>query len=199
MSERFTGWLIAGRWPLLLLALVLAAACYPAARSLDFDRSVENMFAPDDPLLPSYRALKRTFGGNEIVLVVFRDAELMSVRRQGMRRLTAITAELARTPGVHGVLSLSELDTSLTKMAAGASLLGLSQVPPQGIVDPESDLAVRFRQLFQGYTHGADGVTAAVVCMLEPESQSPVPRRETIERCGPRRPACPADRSRASR
>ena len=55
------------RWPLLAIGLLLGGLAYFPSRSLEFDRSIENMFAPDDPLLAPYQKLKSTFGGNEIV------------------------------------------------------------------------------------------------------------------------------------
>ena len=72
MSERITRtiskWLIDWRWLLLGVGTALAVASYFPARGLDFDRSVENMFAPDDPLLVPYDQLKRTFGGDDATI-----------------------------------------------------------------------------------------------------------------------------------
>ena len=45
---RFVALLIAARWPLLVLAVVPAAAWWPANR-VRFDRSIEKMFAPGRP------------------------------------------------------------------------------------------------------------------------------------------------------
>ena len=72
MSEKIarslSKWLIDWRWILLTLAVTLIVGSYFPARRLDFDRSVENMFAPDDPLLVPYRLLKRTFGGDDVAV-----------------------------------------------------------------------------------------------------------------------------------
>ena len=75
--ERFASFLIAARWPLLITAVVLAAAAYGPSRELRFDRSIEHMFAPNDPLLPPYQRLKQQFGGNEVVLAVYQDEHLL--------------------------------------------------------------------------------------------------------------------------
>jgi len=181
MSDYVARLLIGFRWPLLALGAVLAVLCYGPSQRLDFDRSVENMFAPDDPLLPPYSKLKRTFGGNEVVLAVYRDEDLLNEDRRGIQRLAEISQALEETPGVRGVLSLAQLDTSLQKMAATASLFGLGDIPQRGIVQSDNDLSQRFLRLFQGYTHGADGSTAAVVCMLEPIESAGGSRRETID------------------
>ena len=63
-SRRFTEWLIARRGPLLVLGAVVAVAAFFLASQLRFDRSIEKMFAADDPLLPPYNKLKEKFGGN---------------------------------------------------------------------------------------------------------------------------------------
>jgi len=162
-SERITRRLIRHRRSLLGLALALGAASVWHAQAVQFDRSIENMFARDDPLLVPYQKLKRTFGGNEIVLAVYRDEGLLAPDRSGLRRLAQVSQCLEAVPGVKGVLSLER---------------PLGEV----IVDPESGLAERNRALFAGYTHSRDGGLAAVACMLVPEDQTDYPRQATIDR-----------------
>ena len=48
----------------------------------------------DDPLLPPYHRLKRTFGGNEVVLAVYADPELLSEDGKGIQRLGEISGQL---------------------------------------------------------------------------------------------------------
>jgi uncharacterized protein len=182
MSEPIVRMLIRFRWWLLGLGILLGVLSFGPSQRLDFDRSIENMFAADDPLLPPYAKLKRAFGGNEIVLAVYHDPDLLHPSRRGIERLAEISQALEQTPGVRGVLSLAQLDTALEKMAAAASLFGLATVPERGIVEQDSDLAQRFLHLFEGYTHGADHTTVAIVCMLEPSDTVQVSRRETIDR-----------------
>lgn len=181
MSDRLAIMLIRFRWLLLAIGVLLGLLSFGPAQRLDFDRSIENMFAADDPLMPPYAQLKRTFGGNEVVMAVYDDPDLLNPDRQGIQRLEKISQSLQETEGVRGVLSLAQLDTSLEKMAAAASLFGLASIPEQGIVQQDNDLSQRFLRLFRGYTHGADQRTVAIVCMLEPEDAVPVPRRETID------------------
>jgi len=162
--QRVVDLLIARRIPLFLTAVALAAAAFWPARGLEFDRSVENMFAPGDPLLEPYLKLKRTFGGNEIVLAVYADDDLLKPDAAGIRRLAEVRRKLDDVPGVRSALSLDQP-------------LGMEE-----IVAPDSQVAGWVREQFQGYTHSADGRIAAVVCMLEPESEPGVPpRRTTID------------------
>ena len=119
------------------------------------------MFSTDDPLIATYHKLKRTFGGNDVILCVYDDPDLLNEDRSGMKRLTAIGKRLAKVPGVRGILSLDL---------------------PYGynIVEPDNLIAKDLRELFQGYTHGVDGRTVSVACMLNPLEQSSVSRAETV-------------------
>jgi len=163
-SRRITEVLIAGRWPLLAAAVVLAAVAFRPARDLYqyFDRSIENMFAPDDPLLPPFQRLKRTFGGDEIVLAVYTDDELLHPDGRGIERLAKISRTLKDVPGVRDVISLD-------------LPLGLA------VVDRDNSLSEKTLKLFEGYTHGADGRTVSVVCMLHPEDKLTETQNEPTE------------------
>src|SRR6188508_2577710 len=98
--------LIAWRWPLLIVGLLLGVAAYFPAQRLQFDRAIENMFADSDPLLPPFEKLKRTFGGNEIVLAVYVDPQLMT--EAGMQRLRKLSDQLAKVPGVAATLAVND-------------------------------------------------------------------------------------------
>ena len=163
LAQRIVGLLVAARMPLLIVAIAAAAVALIPARKLRFDRSIENMFAPDDPVLKPYRRLKRTFGGNQIVMAVYADDRLFSADGSGIRRLGEVSKRLEAVPGVRGVLSLDK---------------------PLGpaIVEQNDHLAARLRKLFEGYTHDATGKIATVVCLLAPQSETKVRRRVTIDR-----------------
>ena len=160
-SCRLTHVLIAYRWLLLGLAVVAAVCAFPSAGRMEFDRSIENMFSPDDALLPPYHLLQNTFGGNEVVIAVYVDPDLLNADRSGIERLAKIALHCRAVPGVHDVLSLDRL-------------IG------EEVVNHDNPLALPTQLLFENYTHGADGRTVAAVCLLMPESKSSVSRRETI-------------------
>src|SRR6266568_2888736 len=172
--ERFVSFLIAARWPLFGVAIILAAAAYGPSRHVRFDRSIEHMFAPSDPLLPPYQRLKREFGGNEVVMAVYQDEHLLDPDGSGIQRLSEISRQMRKVAGVRDVLSLAEVNLLLKQLESAKKLGGVlnlfgAKETWQGpaILDPNSPLAARYRELFAGYTHSADGKTAAVVCMLE--------------------------------
>ncbi|MBL9124078.1 MAG: hypothetical protein JNG90_10635, partial [Planctomycetaceae bacterium] len=159
-SERFVAWLIAWRWALFALAVaVMGLIIYQGAYRLSFDRSIENMFAPDDPLLVPYRQLKRTFGGNEIALAAYVDPNLLTA--QGIERLDQLSQAMQDVPGVQAVLSLTT--TPLGREIINDQVLGPA-----------------FIRLLEGFAVGADRQTAAVVCMLVPEDQTDADRPATV-------------------
>jgi uncharacterized protein len=169
--------LISYRWLLLIVGVVLAVAAYFPSRHVQFDRSIERMFAPNDPLLAPYQRLKRDFGGNEVVMAVYRDEQLLAPDGSGLARLAEISGRMKKVSGVRDVLSLAEIDALLNQLNKAKQVGALFNLlkptndwKGPAILDPKSPLAARYRELFAGYTHSTDGQTAAVVCMLEPQS-----------------------------
>ena len=111
--------LVAIRWWLLAVAVALGAAGAYTGQRLVLNRSIENMFAPDDPILVSYRRLQRTFGRHDVVLAVYADPDLKS--EAGVARIRALREKLAAVPGVVALVSLVDLpgadDFALTASA----------------------------------------------------------------------------------
>lgn len=165
-AERWVERVLTARWWLLVAAIVLAALALEPAGRLHFDRSVENMFAPNDPLLAPFRRLKEAFSGNELALVAYEDESLLAADGRGLERLRAAGERARAVPGVRDVFSLADLDRLLRQLGGA------------GILDRQDRLATRYRELFAGYTHSADGRVAALVCQLAQETT--VPRRETV-------------------
>lgn len=212
--------LIKARYPLLAIAVIASAAAFVPSRQLDFDRSIENMVERDEGIVgraarrafgwlgvasdesegrnlaAPYKKLKRTFGGNEIVLAVYRDERLMAKDGSGIERLGRLSERLREVDGVQEVLSLAQIDQTLKQVGISVRK-EIEQLPPllrkpvkrciakemiaESIVEQNNKLAARFRKLFVGYTHGPDEQTAAITCMLVPERASDVPRRRTID------------------
>lgn len=190
MLLRLAEFLVAARLPLFLLGVLLAALAYFPANSMRFDRSIERMFASNDPLLPPYERLKHDFGGNEVVLAVYRDDDLLKPDGSGIKRLATISQKMKAVSGVRDVLSLAEVNNLLERLKTSQALQNFFSPtaeksydgPP--ILHPTSELSQRYRSLFEGYTHSYDGKTVALACMLEPtnhEATSVDPREQTIE------------------
>ncbi|MDA7977344.1 MAG: MMPL family transporter [Pirellulales bacterium] len=149
------------RWRTWLLAVgaVLLALAWIPSRQLSFDRSIESMFAKDNPLLPPYEQLKRTFGGNEIALAAYRDPALLT--NEGIKRLEKLTERLRQVSGVRAVISLTQTPFGT------------------GIIE-ESSLNEQLLTLFEGFTISEDRQTAGLVCILTPRAPSEE-RNATVE------------------
>ena len=169
LSERLARRLLAWRWVLLGFGVVLAGLAWAPSRQVKFDRSIENMFAADDPLLVSYRKLKDQFGGNEVVMGVYTDPDLFAPDGKGIERVGEVSAELRQISGVQEVLSLAEVNLALEDAENVGSIFGRAKGPP-AIVSRKSRLASAFRNVFGGYTHDKTGKIAVLVCMLKPQT-----------------------------
>ena len=151
ITRHVSSWLIQWRWVLLAFGSTLVVAAYFPARSLDFDRSFENMFAEDDPLLVPYRQLQRAFGGDDVALAAYDDPDLMTP--EGMQRVATLTAKLAAVDGVESVASLTT-----------------TPLGPEIITDDAR--GPTFLDLLEGYNVSADRKTTAVACTLDPNASS---------------------------
>ena len=150
--------LIRFRFVFFAIALLAGAWGIWKGQNLQFDRSIENMFSSNDPVLAPYDQLKRTFGGNEVVLAVYDDEQLLTP--EGIARLSKIRETLEAVDGVKSVLSLDR--------------------PLGPAIIQNNAVAEHARDLFEGYTHSADGKMAALGCMLVPKADAEVPRVETV-------------------
>src|SRR5690606_23889278 len=135
------------RW-LLLIGLTIALASLPLASRLKFDWRVEQMFPPSDPLVASYERLQDRFGGNQIVLAVYRDPLLWDVSGSGLTRLQQISDELAAVQGVASVLSLAELHSILEKLRGPIQLFGFGGESKPPLLDADDPLAQAMLRVF---------------------------------------------------
>lgn len=146
------------RWWLAALALALGTVGWYAGQRLALDRSIENMFAPDDPILASYRRMQRTFGRHDVVLAVYSDPQLKS--DAGIERVTQLRDELRAVPGVVAVVSLVDL--------------------PAAKDFDDNTVGRRMREVFSGYTHNKELTAAGVLCLTERAGPGKPPRRAIL-------------------
>ncbi len=146
LSTRIAGRVVAARWWLFAAGIIAAVLLWQPSSRLVFNRSIEDMFSPGDPTRAAFLKLKRIFGSNEIVMAVYEDKALFA--EPGQKQLARLSANLSQLEGVAAVLSLTTIP--------GVSLAG------EG-----GGVLARLRDMFEGYTHGRDRETAAVVCMLK--------------------------------
>ncbi|MDG2012510.1 MAG: MMPL family transporter [Pirellulaceae bacterium] len=182
------------RWYLLALGIALSAIAFMLKGGVQFDNSIEGMFAPDNKALLEYRQLKKKFGGTEIALAVYDDPDLFDGSGIGLNRLRNRANELQKVAGVLGVLSLAEINDALKAVYLVGRFLG--EKPREPVLDAEDPMAVAFLDVFEGYTHAADRRTVAIVCLLESAESATIPRANTIKQL--RKVVKPWDRSRVT-
>ncbi len=160
--------MIRWRWLLFAAAVGLALLAGVDSRRLEFDRSIDNMFSPADPVLVDFHRFRDVFAGDQIILVVYEDDKLLADDGAGLRRSADVTAQLRRVPGVSAALSLAVVEQLLQGM--GTSLLARDE-----------PLARQYRQMFEGYTHGADERVASIACILDEDLIARQGVRPTVE------------------
>lgn len=150
--------MIRHRYWLLGIAAVLGIAAAITGRGLRLDRSIESMFAPDDPLLVPYHRLQRTFGEHEVVLAMYADEKLATP--EGIARVKVVQEQLNKVPGVAATVSLHDV--------------------PGGTSFEASELGDRYREVFAGYTHNEDLTAAGIICLIERPEAGKTARRVTL-------------------
>ena len=175
-SGRLAQQLIRLRWLLLAVAIVLAAVSYYVGSQVRFDHSVESMFAPTHPRLQDYQRLQAIFDGSEIVLVVYDDPELFTPA--GLDRLGQRAQTIKAVAGVEEVLSLAEINRALEAVYVVSMFPDQNNTP---ILNQDDEIVQKFLAAFEGYTHGRDHRTVAMVCLLETTEPLPQPKSETLQ------------------
>lgn len=180
-THNFIAAVVAWRWPLLVLAIVLAVAAWFPSRRVTFDRSIENMFSPRDPVMEPFRRFKAVFGNQEVLLAVYEDPELLAEDGHGLKRLQQVSNSLRNVTGVRDVLSLAEIN-ELAGAINTNPLLRLSG--KAAVLDEQNKLGQAYRDLFEGYTHSKDGQIAALACIVEPDDVKGAadPQREIVDK-----------------
>ncbi len=149
---------------LAVVASTILAICAPLSQRLQMDRTINQMFAADDPTLVAYEELRSAFGGNAAVLLVYHDKELMTPA--GIQRAREISTQVAKVPGVRGVLSpaqVNDLLGYLRPLSPGSS----NSKAAEPLLDSNDLIVKAFDRLFSGYTHSQDHQWASVVALLD--------------------------------
>ncbi len=163
LTQRFLERLVDYRWWLLALAILGGLWGAYVSRELRMDRSLERMFAPDDPLLAPYRQLQEAFGEHPIVLAIYEDDQLANP--EGLERIASLTAAAREIPGVVAVVSMGDVP-------------GLLQA--DGTAIKTDARAQRLQEVFAGYTHNRALNSAGIVCLIGQPSESTTSTGDTV-------------------
>jgi len=155
--QRLIDLCIRHRMLLLLFVAIAVAVCFEPASRLSFDQSIESLYAKNNPHLRDYLKSKRWFGGDELVILAYRDPELLE--ETGLSRLQSFAHELSDVKGIAEVQD----HATITRVSR---LLFLNQ----------DDV----REFNRGILLGEDGETTAIILRLKPVTEVEQPRTEII-------------------
>lgn len=145
-------------------ALLMTVLVWPIADRLEFDQSIESLYADNDPHLEAYKASAVNFGGDEFAIIAWPEKGLFvegtdSLSEASRKRIESIAEQIAAVPGVFP-----------------------DSIQHAGLALRSSFQREKVAELIEGALVGADRETTAVVVRLKPEIDAEVPRRETIAR-----------------
>jgi predicted RND superfamily exporter protein len=158
--------LVRYRIGLFIGAVAISAFAFVEASKLTLEQSIESLYALDDPHLLDYRQSKSLFGGDEFVIVVYEDPELLTA--DGLAKVRSLSEQLSQVPGVQ-----SKSTQNLADILAPANIPWL--VRP--LFQLRRDKLI---ELVRGILIGADQRTTGIVLRLFPEDKTSTSRDETI-------------------
>lgn len=167
-GNRVTQLILRFRFPLFVAALVAAASCVVPASRLVLNRSIESLFAADNPHLVRFLRSKAWFGGDEFVIVAYEDDELFlpdepQLSPQSEKRIRDLVEELNQIPGIdaRGTNNLADsMKFKHRRLAAQRLLAGvllsddhrvtaiiLRLEPSKGVSTSQADAIARVREV----------------------------------------------------
>lgn len=155
---------------LLVVAVVLLVVCIPIARKLSFDQTIESFFKPDNPDIQILKQSRRDFGGDEFVIVAWKQSGLIQINPDGdfpelsgpaSEAIEKLSTKLSELPGVDGKRT-RDLQRILAKT-------------PRNLNTRRAML-----KLFEGVLLNSEQETTSIVLQLIPEAAATLPRAETI-------------------
>lgn len=160
--EKTAAAVIHWRLAILAVAAIVTILAWPMAVRLNFDQSIESLYADDDQHFAAYARSKQHFGGDEFAIVAWEETGILtedstSVSPGSRGRIEALAEKLSLIPGVE----------------------------PGSVQHAVDALAFPYKRdqvakLIEGMLIGSDHNTTAIVVRLLPESLAPVSRAETV-------------------
>jgi len=155
---------------LLLAAVVVLLVSIPIAERLTFDQTIESFFAPDNTDIQLLLESRQDFGGDELVIVAWREDGLIHINSENE------IPELSESAAGH----IAELSEKLSELP------GVDKEHTRDLerILKKSPYNKNTRQkmltLFEGVLIGPDQKSTAIVLQLLPAGNSPVSRAETV-------------------
>ncbi|QDT39648.1 efflux RND transporter permease subunit [Stratiformator vulcanicus] len=180
MKATGIAFLIRYRIPLLLVAVIATLLAIRPAMQLDFDRTIESLYAPDNPRLLEFQKSRRLFGGDEFVVVAWEQDDALS--DESLEQISRFSDTLSQVPGIEPESTQNISDTLTLKNFDSA--IGSSFGPFQVFARRAAQITMRKRliALSRGLLIGEDDRTVAVVLRLKSADDATVDRAVTYRR-----------------
>ncbi len=161
---KYRNWLFAA-------AMLLLVAAVPAAQRLTFDQTIESFFAPQHPDIQLLKRTREVFGGDEFVIVAWRQPELLTDE--------AGTEPVEVTATAGAVIRRLADGLSVVPGVDGARTRDLERLLAQSPRNRNTRRAML--KLFEGLLVSGDRGTTAIVLQLLPSAKAPVSRNTAIQ------------------
>ncbi|MDV6032085.1 MAG: MMPL family transporter [Phycisphaera sp. RhM] len=165
------------RWRLVLMALgiVTLAGAYPVSTRLTTEQSVSSLFGDQDITLQQYENLKRWFGKDDVLVLMYRDEALPTPG--GIERSRRLTEKVKALDGVTATLSPWVLNEAAEGMnQVNVLRFGNGDASPvdntPALMRPDDPVGNGLSDIFSGYTHSEDYSHAAVVVMIDDQKSA---------------------------
>ncbi len=162
------GWLLRFRTIIFFLALTITVVAVPIANRLTLDESVESLFAPNNPLLLDYLESQKLYGGDEFILVAWKQSDLLEA--ETLDQIDAFARELSQVPGIRpeSTQTLSAILRPRGMGWAGRMYLKIRTVREKAL------------EFAQGMLVNKKRDTTAIILRMEPKETASVPQAQTF-------------------
>ncbi len=183
--RRLATGLIRARFAILAAAAVATLLAWTPSGDLQFDQSIESLYAEKNPHLEDFTESKRLFGGDEFVFVAWEDTELFDadgyLSEESAEQIREFSAQLNEVPGVRAESTQNLADAfdppALRELLAEVNVL-LRRLFAVVIQKRQP----KMKPLLEGLLVGKDDRTTAIILRLEAEQDAPISRGETIRK-----------------
>ncbi len=176
---RMADGLLRHRVLLFVAALALTVPAIGPSNRLKLDESIESFYAPDDPDLLAWLESKRAFGGDEYVMVAWKEPDLLSAERlDALAEFAGKFRDPQATPGLQHE-STHDLARVLD-MNDNPFIAALPRSPFNFQTLVKRILRGKLIEFSRNVLVGQDDQTTAIMTRLQPETHARVSRAETL-------------------
>ena len=175
-EARFGEWVVAARWPIIALALILTAAAAGGALFLKFSTDYRMLFTEDNPQFLAFESLENTYGKSDNVLFMAVPEDGDATSEQALAAAVWLTENAWQTPYSTRVDSIANFQHTT---ADGDDLFVRALVDPATLADGEERSRVRAIALADPRLAGGllardGGVSAVNVTVELPEEEQAI-------------------------